>query len=301
MKKRNKITKAGKKVIKIRLSFVILICLLIILPVLFSVFLFYIVLSKPKPLSYLPIPKISQVYLPPPLELPTYVASVLGTQVITPDDLVKYINIEREKTGAKPLRISKLLNEAAQMRADVILKYQNFSHQDPNENIELLTVLPKVNYRYSYASENIGMGGLSAESFVVGFMNSTLHRQNLLDSNLVDTGAAIVTGPYKQYYVNIAVQLFAIPGGREEYLGYSFDDTKKYEEQLKELNAELNPVIWFANKTIGNKLYTTERFNKLARQKELLLEVYNVMKEEKPLQSNHVASIIEYNNNLNSI
>ena len=146
------------------------------------------------PLSPIPIPNsITTTYLPGPLQLPTYIASVLGTQTIEPTDIVTYVNKERTLRGTHPLRISPLLMNAAQMRADVILRYQNFSHQDPNENIELLTVLPSVGYHFRYASENIGMGGLSGEDFVHGFMNSTAHRENLLNPSLSDTGVGIAT------------------------------------------------------------------------------------------------------------
>lgn len=252
-----------------------------------------------KPLSRLEKPHEPLTYLLAPLVLPSYLSSVLGAQSIDPADIVRYVNIERGKIGSKSLRINTTLLKAAQMRADVILKYQNFSHQDPFENIELVTVLPKLQYRYKYASENIGMGGLSAETFVNGFMSSESHRRNLLNPDLTDTGTAVVTGPYKQYYVNIAVQIFAIPGGLDEYLGYSYEDTKKYKQSLDEVNSKLNPFLWSVNTIMGNKEYSKEKYQKLVKQKEILNKIYTVMKEDKPLQNEQVALILEYNNNLN--
>lgn len=254
--------------------------------------------SSSAPLVYLPIPQIARVHLPIPLELASISSSVLGAQAIDPKDLVKYVNIERAKVSAANLRISPVLMQAAQMRADVILKHQNFSHQDPFENIELTTVLPKLNYQFRYASENIGMGGLSAESFVSGFMNSTSHRENLLNPYLSDTGVAVVTGSYKQYYVNIAVQLFAIPGGKKEYLGYSEKEVAIYKKQLSDLDAKLNPLIWNIGKITKNKENTSEKYKTLNRQREILKTIYSQMKDEKPLTNEHVALIAEYNSNL---
>src|SRR3989338_8717840 len=114
-------------------------------------------LTSISPLPNLPVPQNALVYLPDPLVFTPVVSAVLGAQTIEGNDIIKYVNIEREKRGVKPLRISTVLSKAASMRAQVILKYQNFSHQDPFEGIELLTVLPRLNYYFAYASENIGM------------------------------------------------------------------------------------------------------------------------------------------------
>lgn len=252
-----------------------------------------------KPLAYLPVPRIASIDLPAGLTFPSYETSVLGAQTILPTDIVKYVNIAREENGAKPLRLSTILMKAAQMRADVILKYQNFSHQDPYENIELATVLPKLNYHFVYASENIGMGGQSAEDFVKGFIGSPSHKANLLNPNLSDTGIALVTGPYKQYYVNIVVHIFAIPGGKEEYLGYTAGDIKKYKSLLNEVNIKLNPIVWTVNRLRDNSEFTDKRYQRLVRQKEILTNIYMLMQKEKPLQNAQVALILEYNNNLN--
>lgn len=271
-----------------------------ILTLLLAIFVygFNLFSSSSRSLVYLPIPQIAQVHLPKPLELASISSSVLGAQAIDPKDLVKYVNQERAKVGSAELRISPILMQAAQLRADVILKHQNFSHQDPYENIELTTVLPKLKYQFRYASENIGMGGISAENFVSGFMNSTSHRENLLSPFLSDTGVAVVTGPYKQYYVNIAVQLFAIPGGKKEYLGYSEEEISVYQKQLSDLDAKLNPLIWSIGKITRSKENTSDKYKTLNRQREILETIYNQMKEEKPLTNEHVTLIAEYNSNL---
>ena len=254
-------------------------------------------LTSISPLPNLPIPKNALVYLPDPLEFVPVVSTVLGAQTIEGNDIVKYVNIEREKSGAKPLRINPVLTKGASMRADVILKYQNFSHQDPFEGIELLTVLPRLNYYFAYASENIGMGGVSAEDFVGGFMNSTAHRENLLNPALVESGSYVVTGPYKQYYVNIAVQLFAIPADRQTYLGYSSEDVKYYAKLLTDLNDKLSFTRSFIDKKWGNESYYKGWEVLLLRQKDIIKELYAAMLEDKPLTQRQRQLIFEYNSN----
>lgn len=243
----------------------------------------------------LAIPQVSKIFLSGPLTLSLPSAPVLGAQTIDPQDFINAVNAERVKNGAKPLRVSVQLMKAAQMRADAILKHQNFSHQDPYEGVILTSVLPKVNYHYAYAAENIGMGGTSGPNFVDGFMHSTSHRYTLLDPNLVDTGAAIVEGPYNQYYVNIAVQLFAIPGGKEETLGYSTEEMKHYKEELDYLDNQLNPVRWLVGKMTQNSFYSDARYIKLLKEKEILANLYQKMTGGLPFTNDDVLLVVEYN------
>lgn len=263
------------------------------------IFLLVALVSVPPsntPLPPLPIPRlVTETTYSGPLTLSSYNVSVLGAQTIDPIDFVNEINKERVKTGAPPLRLSTVLMNAAKMRANVILKYQNFSHLDPHEGIELRTVLPKLNYHFVYASENIGMGGMSAANFVEGFMHSTSHRENLLNPKLTETGAAVVDGPYHQYYVNIAVQLFAIPGGSDEYLGYSPSDRTKYEGAYTALAGRLSPIRRIIQQMLRNPDYTGARIKKYFRQKEILETILARMRDEKPFQNPDVALILEYN------
>lgn len=248
-----------------------------------------------RPLVPLAIPDVPELYLPGTLEFPDMSESVLGAQPVDPNDIIKYVNIEREKVGAPPLRLTPTLAKAAQMRAETILKHQNFSHSDPYEHIELGTVMPKTGYQFSWASENIGMGGSSGEDFVGGFMNSYYHKMTLLDPKLVDTGVAVVSGPYKQYYVNIAVQLFAIPSGHDEYLGYTKQQKEAYAKELKSLNGKLNPLGRYLNRLAGNPDYTEDAYAKFRRQREILTSVYELMEKDEPLKSEHALLIAEYN------
>lgn len=249
--------------------------------------------QNPNPI--LLVPKIAQVYLPPPLALSPPSSNVLGAETFDPLDLIRAINAERVKKNENPLRVSDLLMKAAKLRADVILKYQNFSHQDPYEGIELVTVLPKVNYHFAFAGENIGMGGGGGTDFTLGFMASIYHREMLLRPDLVDTGAAIVTGPYKQYYVNYAVQLFAIPGGPEESRGYTTEDIQRYKDQLSYIDNQLSPVRWVIGKTFQKTIYTDSRHKTLKRQKIVLAAVYKRMQKNEPLDINDALLIQEYN------
>jgi hypothetical protein len=253
------------------------------------------------PLAAIPVPKEHVIYLPGVYQPKPIFSLVLGAETINPRDIITYINNERMNRGAPPLRENKTLATAAQMRANVILKYQNFAHHDPYEHVQLDTVLPIVNYPFIYASENIGMGDNSAKAFVNGFMSSPAHRANLLNPELQETGVALVTGAYGQYWVNIAVQIFAIPTTREKYLGYRKEDIGMYEEVLKDIEDQIALTRDKLENKIGNEEYYEGWQKILIRQREIVMTLVNTMREEQPFVKNLVALIQEYNNNWNQV
>lgn len=276
---------------------------LILLMFLFSLFIikrhsYKTQISLANKVAYLKVPALRKFNLPEPLEIFPLSTTILGAETFEAKDIVMYVNIEREKRGAVPLKINPLLMEASKMRARVILEYQHFAHDDPYEGITAQSALNQLGYHYSYGSENIGMGPDSAQGFVNGFMNSTAHRENLLNPELLETGVAMVTGPYKEYYVNIVVQIFGTPANREEYLGYKKDDLEKYKNLIALYDGQLNPVFWTVNRILLNKEYSDERYALLKRQKEILTSIYSRMRDEKPLSESDLVLISEFNQNL---
>lgn len=252
-------------------------------------------------LGKLPVPTAPTIYLPEPYIAMDMSKSVLGAETINPSDIVMYINSERMKRGSPPLRENKTLALAANMRANVILKYQNFAHQDPYEHIQLDTVLPMVHYPFRYASENIGMGDSSALGFVNGFMSSTSHRANLLNPDLQETGVAVVSGPFKQYYVNIAVEIFGIPATEEQYLGYKQEDLQQYRNLLTDINGQIALTKDRLENHVGDAQYYEGWQKILIRQQEILTTVYDTMLSQQPLAQNLIALIQQYNDNWNLV
>lgn len=254
-----------------------------------------------RPLAMLHVPEAPSLILPGTYESKQPKGNVLGSQPVDPRDLITYINEERMKRGSRPLRVSPVLTKAAQMRADTIMKHQNFSHQDPFEGIQLDTVLPLLKYPFSWASENIGMGDTTARAFVNGFMNSPSHRDNLLNPQLVETGVAVVSGPYKQYYVNVAVQLFAIPVDRSTFLGYTEKDVEEYKQLLIEIGKQLELTKTLREKNPEQADYYERWQQLLIRQQEIISTLSYTMGEEKPLAKELIAMIKEYNSNWASV
>lgn len=254
-----------------------------------------------RPLSLLPVPPDSHISLPGELTSKYVESSVLGAETINPRDIVTYVNEERMKRGIRPLRVNETLTKAAQMRAAVILKHQNFSHQDPFENIQLDTVLPLLHYPFNYASENIGMGDSSGRAFVSGFMNSPPHRANLLNPELIETGVAIVSGPYKEYYVNIAVHIFAKPWDAATYQGYTSYDENEYKQLLADIGKQLEETKRFKEKDPENFEFYDQWQRLLIRQQEIISTLSHAVQEDKSYGREMIALIKEYNANWASV
>lgn len=305
MSKKSRVSKKTKIQKNSQFRLEVTIAVIVIVVLFLSVFTFFYLSFRDytalKPLSLLREPSIPTLELPGIYESPQKKSNVLGSEVVDPRDIITYINEERMKRGARPLRVSPILSKAADMRAQTIMKHQNFSHQDPYEGIQLDTVLPLLKYPFSWASENIGMGDTTARAFVSGFMNSPSHRANLLNPELVETGVAVSSGPYKQYYVNIAVQLFAIPVDRSTFLGYTEKDVEQYKQLLEEIGKQLELTKKLREKDPEQDAYYERWQQLLIRQQEIVATLSHTMAEEKPFARELIAMIKEYNSNWASV
>lgn len=93
-------------------------------------------------------------------------------------EVVRLVNIEREKNGLSPLEQDRTICKAADIRAEEINKL--FSHTRPNGS-SCFTVLQELDVEYVYAGENIAAGYRTPAAVVEGWMNSSGHRANILD------------------------------------------------------------------------------------------------------------------------
>lgn len=178
-----------------------------------------LVLAPRKPVSRSLLP--SKLYLPGPLSQSPSDPRILGweSEEITPQALIDISNRYRREAGAPVLHADKKLMQAAQLRAQVMLRTQNIDHQDPIEGLNLAAVLPKVNYQFVYASENISLSQSNSEGIMAGFMSSPNHKINLLDKNLIETGVGVVKGTVAGNYVVIVAHLFGVPRDQSAYQG----------------------------------------------------------------------------------
>lgn len=112
-------------------------------------------------------------------------------------EVLYYVNVERQKKNLKPLKLSRDLNHYAQIRAKEITK--KFSHTRPS-GYSCFTAIPKP---YRMVGENIAAGQKSSQAVVIAWMNSPSHRENIMNPKFRELGVGYVYRPdlkYKHYW-----------------------------------------------------------------------------------------------------
>ena len=119
-------------------------------------------------------------------------------------EVVRLVNIEREKAGLAPLSGgNSKLNAAAQKRAEELAVYG--AHTRPNET-GYQTIFPEFGITHSYFGENIAGGHATPDEVMYdqGWMDSPSHRGNILSANYNKIGV----GVYNHNGTLLWIQLF---------------------------------------------------------------------------------------------
>jgi len=101
-------------------------------------------------------------------------------------EVLSLVNAERQKAGLQPLQGIAAVNSAAGVRARE-LEVQ-FSHTRP-DGTSPFTVLEGLNYRTM--GENIAMGQRTPQEVMKDWMNSSGHRQNILNPSFTGMGVGV--------------------------------------------------------------------------------------------------------------
>jgi len=118
-------------------------------------------------------------------------------------EVIRLVNAERGKRGLSSLKNSSVAEQAASIRAKEISG--KFSHTRPNGK-KFHTVITDMGYRSKYRGENLARGQASPQQVVDDWMDSTGHRENILDADFTHIGVAcyyIDDGSYYNYWVQI--------------------------------------------------------------------------------------------------
>lgn len=107
-------------------------------------------------------------------------------------EVVRLVNIERQKAGLAPLKASSQLSNVARMKSKDMADRNYFSHTSPTYGSPF-DMMKQFGISYRTAGENIAKGYLSPASVMNGWMNSSGHRANILNSSFGTIGV----GAYK--------------------------------------------------------------------------------------------------------
>ena len=107
-------------------------------------------------------------------------------------EVVRLVNIERQKEGLAPFTASAQLSNVARIKSEDMAKNNYFSHTSPTYG-DPFAMMRSFGIKYNTAGENIAKGQLTAQSVVTGWMNSPGHRANIMNPSFKTIGV----GHYK--------------------------------------------------------------------------------------------------------
>ena len=109
------------------------------------------------------------------------------------DRLIVLMNQTRAKAGLSPLKPSRPLGEAARAHSREMSAGNFFSHTNP-AGVGPLERLERAGYPWKAFGENIGCGQDSPEKILLFWMNSSDHRDSILDPAYTEVGIGLVRG-----------------------------------------------------------------------------------------------------------
>jgi uncharacterized YkwD family protein len=124
-------------------------------------------------------------------------------------EVVKLVNIERQKHNAKPLTIDLKVSKFARDKSEEMRDKDYFDHTSPTYGKPCDRMKREKVIHHDYCSENIAANYETPAEVVEAWMNSAGHRRNILDPMFTHIGVGYAEGPsqttgkpatYEQYW-----------------------------------------------------------------------------------------------------
>ncbi len=115
------------------------------------------------------------------------------------NEVVRLVNVEREKGGLKSLSVSAALTKTATLKSQDMVKNHYFSHTSPTYGSPF-QMMQQFGISYRYAGENIAYGQTSPSQVMNGWMNSPGHRANIMSASYTQIGVGVARNSSGQYF-----------------------------------------------------------------------------------------------------
>jgi|GEM_PF-1091984 len=115
-------------------------------------------------------------------------------------EVLALVNKERTSRGLKALVLDAAVSKVATEKARDMQDNNYFSHQSPTYGSPF-DMLTQFGVKYTYAGENIAYGQRSPEEVMTAWMNSTGHRENILNANYTKLGVGYVGNKWVQMFI----------------------------------------------------------------------------------------------------
>ena len=129
---------------------------------------------------------------------------------VLPAVLVDLANDVRVSNNEKTLSRSIVLDNAAQLKAQDMVRLGYFAHTSP-EGLTPWYWFKESGYAFVYAGENLAINFSESIDVQNAWMNSPTHKANLLNDKFTEIGIATVDGVYQGRPTTYVVQMFGSP------------------------------------------------------------------------------------------
>lgn len=176
---------------------------------------------------------------------------------ITKAALEAMVNQARQARGLEALADSRILDQAAMMKAENMVQNQYFSHTGP-DGTSPWHWFSTAKYNYKYAGENLAVGFYESREVYEAWLNSPSHKDNLLNPNYKEIGTAILGG-FGPNNAIIVVQLF---GSQKQALRPVAAIAEKEEKPQSSPNIHKEETIMAQKEpaVLGQESYTYNNF-----------------------------------------
>lgn len=116
----------------------------------------------------------------------------VSSQTIDVNQIQQLLNEERSSHNLSPLTSNGTLTDAALLKAEDMHEKNYFSHESPDGRMPW-DYIDATTYPYEYAGENLAVDYDSPTEVVSAWLESTAHRDNILNSNFNHLGLATTT------------------------------------------------------------------------------------------------------------
>lgn len=169
---------------------------------------------------------------------------------ITPDKVIELVNRDRLANKESVLVQSSVLTHVAQMKIDDMFEKNYFAHNSPEGKTPWVW-FDKANYDYEYAGENLAIHFVEATAQQRAWMESPMHRKNILSPKYYEIGVAVRHGVLDGRETTVTVQEFG------SQMGVIYNQEKSSDDASPVVNIPLEPVtISTSDKVIEAPLET---------------------------------------------
>lgn len=142
---------------------------------------------------------------------PDQLSHILGfASTITPTEVIRQTNEERQKAGLPELTLNLELSQAALAKGQDMMNDQYWAHIAPDGTTPWY-FMQQAGYKYTVAGENLARDFSDTPSMMTAWMASPTHRANVLNNKYQEIGIAVIDGNLEGYDTTLVVQMFGKP------------------------------------------------------------------------------------------